>query len=185
MREQFEGRKNPEEEQRLVQQIFDRARELVEGFGKDVDPEIFGKQMPAKFVELDVPDKKDLRRATRVLVFGDSGNKVVVVYNHIYTKGITLHTEVRMDSTSVISFQTSTLQHDGDSTFASSPLKPSVEQREFLERFHPTEKLHGELDLNKILRFLNEGKVIEKSKKNSGTGIGSILAALKGKIVHK
>lgn len=58
MGEEFEARANPEENL-LIQQIFGRARELVESFGKDVDPEIFGKQMPAKFVMLDVPDKKE------------------------------------------------------------------------------------------------------------------------------
>lgn len=152
-------------EKELVVSIFDKAQEMVKRFG---EPSTWGKDLPNEVVYLDVPDDQDLRGNYRVIVWGDSeSDEVVIFYNQKYIDRVYLNTQLHLTRDKLVTFNANIEEWHGDSPIINPAWSPTPAMVKVMgSRFHPTEYHHGLLNLGEISRFLAEGKVVSKPKKD-------------------
>ena len=156
-----------ENQRELSQRVFQRARQLIQKFGED---STWGESLPKEVVYLDVEDFGDRRGKNRIVIWGDGeGDEVVIFYNKTYSKGVYLNNKITLKDGEVIRHNADIEDWHGDSPIINPPWQrpPTPEMVKVMgSRFHPAEYSHGSLNLSEIDRFLSEGKVVSKSKKD-------------------
>jgi len=156
-----------ESQRELAGQIFQNAKNLVQRFG---EPSTWGERLPKEVVYLDVEDAEDRRGKNRIVVWGDSdGDEVVIFYNKNYSQGVYLNNQVTLRDGRVLRHNADIEEWHGDSPIINPPWQrlPTPEMVQVMgSRFHPLEVFHGQLNLNEIARFITEGEVVTKPKKD-------------------
>jgi len=154
------------QQEKLVCQIFNQATALVEKYAEEYESPLAG-QPSRKIACLDFPDKEDLRKATRILIWQKPEKGLITIhYNQYYTKGVMLNTQATFSQDRVVAFSADILDTQGGDSFVGLPFNnPSEEMIRIMgKRWSPKEVSHGILDLNLINKFLTEGKPVQIHK---------------------
>lgn len=156
-----------ESQRELAQQIYQEARQLVGKFG---EPSTWGERLPKEVVYLDVNDSEDRRGKNRIVIWGDNDSEeIVIFYNKNYSQGVYLNNQVILKDGRVIRHNADIEDWHGDSPMINPAWQrpPTPEMVKVMgSRFHPAEYHHGLLNLGEISRFLAEGKVVSRPKKD-------------------